>query len=445
MRKVWAIAAREYKAAVQTKAFLVSLIMMPVLMAVSIGAQVAMRLADTKATKAYAAIDRTGQLRPGLEAILERYNTKESIDEKTGVRDATEYKLAFVAPSADTPDAILQQRYELGQKVRAGEYEGLLDIGPAALDVLPPGREADDRQKVLFLSEKAEASDFRRWAQRVVNEAVHKKRLADKGVAADVADPALAFVFVQNEGLPERDPATGALRVAQAGSREMAIARPGLLLVMMYMFVLLGAMPAMQGVVEEKQQRIAEVLLGSVTPFGLMLGKLLGVVGVSLTVSIVYLGGGYIALAAIGLGDIIAGPLLAWFVVYLVLAVLMYGSLFMAVGAAAGDMKETQTLSMPVMMLATLPMLMLGPVLRDPGSSLAVAGSFVPFATPMLMVARLASPVAVPWWHPVVGVVLVLAVTAGCVWAAGRIFRVGLLMQGKGVKFADLARWVVSG
>jgi len=100
---------------------------------------------------------------------------------------------------------------------------------------------------------------------------------------------------------------------------------------------------------------------------------------------------------------------------------------------------------MPVMLLVALPMMLLGAVVQDPNGPVAVAVSFFPFSTPMIMMARLGVPPGVPWWQPVAGVGLVLVTTMACVWAAGRIFRVGLLMQGKGVKIADLARWVVHG
>src|SRR5204862_1095554 len=123
-------------------------------------------------------------------------------------------------------------------------------------------------------------------------------------------------------------------------SRIANILIPVALIVLMYLLILVGASPAMQGVVEEKQQRIAEVLLGSVTPFGLMLGKLLGVVAVALTVGGIYFTGGYFALSRYGMTEVLTAGLLAWFLVYLVLAVLMYASLFIAVGAAAGGIKE---------------------------------------------------------------------------------------------------------
>jgi ABC-2 type transport system permease protein len=176
-----------------------------------------------------------------------------------------------------------------------------------------------------------------------------------------------------------------------------------------------------------------------------MLGKLLGVVGVALTVAAVYaVVGGAIA-RRYGVGDLLSPELLAWFFLFLVLAVLTYASLFVAVGAAASDIKETQSLLMPIMLMAAMPMLMLGVVLQDPNGTIAMAGSFFPFTAPMFMTARVAVPPGIPLWQPLLGVAIVLATVLACVWAAGRIFRVGLLMQGKGVKFADLARWVIRG
>src|ERR1700682_1087140 len=115
-----------------------------------------------------------------------------------------------------------------------------------------------------------------------------------------------------------------------------------------------------------------------------------------------------------------------WFVVYQALAVLMYGSLFIAIGAACTDMKETQNLLWPVMLLAMLPLFVVGGVMREPSSPVATGLSFSPFATPMLMIARQAVPPVLPWWQPALGVVLVLATTLLCVYAAGRIFRVGM-------------------
>jgi ABC-2 type transport system permease protein len=146
-----------------------------------------------------------------------------------------------------------------------------------------------------------------------------------------------------------------------------------------------------------------------------------------------------------GVADVLPPALIVWFVLFLVLALLLYGSLFIAIGAAAGDVKDTQTLMLPVVVVACLPFFALGPIMQDPNGPIAVACTWFPFATPFLLVARQSVPPGVPAAEMAGGIALVLATTLGCVWAAGRIFRVGLLMQGKGAKFGDLFRWVLKG
>src|SRR5262249_10800663 len=148
-------------------------------------------------------------------------------------------------------------------------------------------------------------------------------------------------------------------------NRVAAVLAPGLIMVLMFMLVLMSATPLMQGVVEEKMQRIAEVLLGSVQPFQLMLGKLIGMAAVSLTIAAVYIGGAYWAAHHYGLAEHAPLSLVLWFILFQTLAALMYGSLFIAVGAACTDMRETQNLLWPVMLLASLPMFILGNVLRE--------------------------------------------------------------------------------
>jgi len=329
--------------------------------------------------------------------------------------------------------------------VQRKEFEGVLEIGPQVFQVVPPDAKEDDRTGARFQSEKEMDRGFSGWARRMLNDCVQLERFQKVKVSPEMVREIQSRVPLVNKGLTKRNPVTGAIEDATEETRIAGFILPIALIMLMFMMVLIGAMPAMQGVVEEKQQRIAEVLLGSVTPFQLMLGKLIGVVAIALTVSGVYLAGGLYVATRFGFLELIGAKLVAWFLVYLILAVFMYGSMFMAVGAAAGDMKETQALQMPIMMVFVLPMMLLGAVLRDPGGPIAVWGSFIPFSAPMLMMARLAGPTSVPLWHAVVAAAGVIATTLICVWGAGRIFRVGLLMQGKGVKFGDLIKWAVSG
>jgi len=168
-------------------------------------------------------------------------------------------------------------------------------------------------------------------------------------------------------------------------------------------------------------------------------------VGVSATLAAVYLGGAYWAAHRYGYAQYIPLDLLVWFGVYQALAVLMIGSLFIAVGAACTDMRETQTMLWPVMLLVTLPMFVWVNVIREPNSTFSTWVSLFPFATPMLMLGRQAVPPGIPWWQPVLGIVLVLLTTVLCVYVAGRIFRVGLLLQGKGAKVSEMVKWVFRG
>jgi ABC-2 type transport system permease protein len=447
VHKLWTIAAREYRAAVKTKAFVISLVLVPVLWAVSIGVQVLVKKAEDKSTKTFAVVDRTPgrQVAAAVAEAVKYRNQYATKDPETGQQDKPLFEITQVEPSADDRDAILRQRYDLSQRCLAGEFEGFLEIGPDVFAMLPPGQPPDERHEIRYQSGKPGSGEFGRWADRAANEGIQQHRFAEHHVSVELVRRLQQPVPLKSKGLTQRNPVTGELRDATDESRVANFALPAVLIVLMYFMILVGASPAMQGVVEEKQQRVSEVLLGSVSPFTLMLGKLLGVVGVALTIGVLYATAGYALAAKYGVTGALSPGLLAWFFLFLSLAVLMYASLFIAVGAAAGDIKETQGLLMPVMLMAALPMMLLGAVLQDPNGVVAVVGSFFPFTSPMLMTARVAVPPGIPWWQPVVGTGLVVATSLACVWAAGRIFRVGLLMQGKGVKLADLARWVIRG
>jgi ABC-2 type transport system permease protein len=201
----------------------------------------------------------------------------------------------------------------------------------------------------------------------------------------------------------------------------------------------------LNSVLEEKMQRIAEVLMGSIPPFQLMLGKLLGTVAVSITMAAVYLTGAYIALERTGYAQYFPWHMVWWFVAFQILAVFMFGSIFIAIGAAVTDMKEAQSMMTPVMLLLVAPMFVWLNIVREPNSTMALAMSLFPPATPMLMVIRQSVPPGIPLWQPLLGVGVVLVSTLLCVFAAGRVFRVGILMQGKGAKVSELVRWAIRG
>jgi ABC-2 type transport system permease protein len=451
MRKVLVIAAREYKAAVRTKSFIVSLLLMPVLMAGSAGIQILFHKQVDTEDKRFAVVDRTpgGKVYEGLEEAARRRNETQTVDPETQEKTKSAFFLVRIEPARDDPAAVDQQRLELSERVLHGEFMGFVEIGPDVLRLQPkatgsrPG--ADDRMFIRYQTNRPTYDAFPRWAEGAINEAILARRWQEAGLPSQNMAGILSPVLLQSAGLSHRDAATGAIVDPPKAHIVARYAVPAILVALMFMMVMLASTPAMQGVVEEKMQRIAEVLLGSVRPFELMTGKLLGLMGVSLTVAAVYLTGAYWAAHHYGVVSFLPPELLAWFVAYQVLAVLMYGSLFLAIGAAASDIKETQTLVLPVVMIACIPMFILGMALEDPNHPLVAAMSFFPPVTPMLMLARQATPPGIAWWQPALAILWVVVVTLLCIYAAGRIFRVGILMQGKGVKLGQMVKWVFQG
>ncbi|HUR53775.1 MAG TPA: ABC transporter permease [Gemmataceae bacterium] len=449
MRKVWVVARREYRAAVRTKAFVVSIVLMPALMLASIGIQVLFKKLEDTGEKKFVVVDRTGgELAAALSAAAEKYNQHLAIDPETKKQVASRIQIEVVPPSDGSPDAVAAQRYELSQRVSRDEIEGIVEIGPKVFEVrgdpFRPKDKVDDAAAVRFQAKKPAQRQFTAWAEQALNAEIRLRRFRDRGIDPAAVAAAQESVPLKYHALTRLTPA-GTYEDARQGAQLANFFLPAVLIALMFMVVMVGATPAMHGVVEEKGQRIAEVLLGSLSPLELMAGKLLGLVGVSLTMAVVYLAGGYVVAQRYGVADMLSPALMVWFGVFLVLALLIYGSLFIAVGAAAGDVKDTQTLLLPVMLVACLPFFALGPIMQDPNGPIAVACSWFPFATPFLLVARQSVPPGVPAAQMAGGIAVVLATTLGCVWAAGRIFRVGLLAQGKGAKFGDLFRWVLKG
>jgi len=437
MRKMMVIAVREYLAAVRTKTFLIGLLLMPVMMGGSVVMQWLLRdMVDTR-DKKFALVDRTpGQLlQDTIAADVAKYDQTQIFDPESKQQVKPRFVVEKVAPSAASQEAIARQHLDLSEQVRAGRLAGFLEVsGPDFFHIV-----------LRYQTNRPVDDDFAKYVKDVTEKAVRDKLSWQAGLPPGTLETLLRPAKLESRGLTTRDPETGAILEASEQSRVASLVIPAGLMILMFMVVFMSAAPLMQGVVEEKMQRIAEVLLGSVRPFALMMGKLLGMVGVSLTIAAVYLGGAYWAARRFGFGEFLTVDVLASFALFQCLAALMYGSLFIAIGAACTDMKETQNLLWPVLLLSMLPLFVLGSVVREPNSPVATGFSFFPFATPMLMIARQAVPPGVPWWQPAVGAVLVLATTLLCVYAAGRIFRVGLLMQGKGARIGEMARWVFRG
>jgi ABC-type Na+ efflux pump permease subunit len=209
------------------------------------------------------------------------------------------------------------------------------------------------------------------------------------------------------------------------------------------MFVMTAAPQLMNQVLEEKMQRISEVLISAVSPFQLMLGKLLAGVGVSLTLAVIYLAAIVWALNHWGVGQFVPPSAYFWILVLLVFAMLTYGAIFSALGSACTELRDAQSLMMPVMIILMVPMFAWGPILESPNGTVAVALTFRPHADD-LPGARASSP-GPPAWEFAAATAMCLATTIAFVWASGRIFRIGILAQSKAPSFRKLVGWVFSG
>lgn len=438
MRKVLVVAVREFQAAVKTKAFILTMLAMPVFMFASFGIQLYMRDKVDITEKRVAVLDYSpgGKL---FDALVDA-SAKREIHKGEGEARRQVKPKFVIERTQGLPEDALQAALAMSDRVRKREIFAFLIIGADAIQ----SPSDTSKTSVEYYSNSPTYDDFVDWARDVLNREITNARFATLNLDRELVEKATRRTWIANLGLVSQD-SEGKIVPAERTNELANIFVPMGMMMLMFMAVMVGATPLTQSVIEEKMARIAEVLLGSIRPFDLMLGKLLGTVGVSLTIVTFYLVGGFVAINRAGYGQFFPVHAVWWFVVFQSLAVLLYGSIFTAIGAAVSDMKEAQSIITPVMLVLVAPMFVWLNVVKEPSSTLSVALSLIPPATPMLMTLRQAVPPGVPFWQPALGVVLVLITTLICVFAAGRIFRVGLLMQGRGAKLGEMLRWVVKG
>jgi ABC-type Na+ efflux pump permease subunit len=196
--------------------------------------------------------------------------------------------------------------------------------------------------------------------------------------------------------------------------------------------------------IEEKSSRVVEVLLSAVSPMQLMAGKLLGHMGISLLAMSLYIGLGLLGLASFSLFGLLDPSLIFYLFLFFVLSFFMIGSLMMAAGAAVNELREAQSLMMPMMLILMAPWFLWVPISRDPNSTLSVVASFIPPVNTFAMLLRMASTSPPPAWQVWLSVGVGVIGVIGAVWVAAKIFRIGLLMFGKPPDFRTLVRWVRS-
>jgi ABC-2 type transport system permease protein len=438
IRKVWTIAKREYGAMVVTKAFLISIALMPVLMFGSIFFASRMENMGDVTDKTIVIVDGSGgALAADLKHAAAEHN---ALVTSSGSEPqlATARYIIEPHPADELTD---EDRLALSDRVRSEEIKAFVEIPPG---ILSSNVASGPPPAVNFYAQNAMLSQERGWIEQTLNGAVTTRRLESLQLNVEAVKQATAPVPVNPLGLVKKS-ADGTIRGAEDGRSLAGIFAPLGFMMMMFMVIFMSAQPLLESVMEEKAGRIAEVLLGSVNASQLMLGKLLGNVAGSLSVMAIYAAGAYLVAAYKGWTDWIPLDMAPWFLIYQVLAVLLFSSIFMAVGAAVNQLKEAQSMLLPVWLVLVSPMFVWLQIVREPNGTLARWMSFFPPATPLVMVLRQASGAVIPTWQVVASLVLLVVATLLCVFIAGRVFRVGLLWQGKSPRFRELLAWAWRG
>ncbi len=231
---------------------------------------------------------------------------------------------------------------------------------------------------------------------------------------------------------------------------------------LIYFILLIYGTQVMMGVMEEKTNRIAEIIVSSVKPFQLMLGKILGIGLVALTqflLWIIFVVIVYNVTRSTGSGDALSGvvgqtqdifssinvPLVLFcFGFYFLGGFFFYAALYAAIGSAVNeDMREAQSLSFPVTLLVIFSIAVMTMAMNDPTGSIAVWGSLIPFSSPIVMMARIpfGVPGTVPWWQLGLSMALLVIGFLFTVWLSGKIYRTGILMYGKKVSWKEMIKW----
>ncbi len=257
--------------------------------------------------------------------------------------------------------------------------------------------------------------------------------------------------------------------------------------IIIYMLILVFGAQVMRGVIEEKTSRIVEVIISSVKPFELMMGKIIGVGLVGLTQFLLWvlLTGSIITVFQLSYGvgsgpkaspdynagskvlsqqqlaqynagseqdedtikqvmkavDTVDFPVILFaFMLYFIGGYLLYSSLYAAIGAASESETDTQQFMLPVTVPLIFSMVMMGYVINNPFSSLSVWLSIIPFTSPIIMMIRI--PFSVPVWQVAVSLVVLIASFVFTTWLAARIYRTGILMYGKKVNYKEVWKWL---
>lgn len=424
MGKTWAVISREYLERVRSKWFVIATLFGPLLLAIMmiVPAWLSIRSGRTADLREIVVVDASGV---GLGSRV----ADQLASGPRAMRTRPEVRII-------APEEVAQAETLLTREVIAGEKTGYL-----VLD-----RQTADGERARYAGRAASSIPLMERLRSTVRTSVLSLRLEEAGVDPQIARDMTTFQLqLDSERITER---------GRAGSgRVNAIFSFGLAF-LLYMTILLYGQAIMRGVIEEKQTRVAEVIVSSVRPDALLAGKVLGVGAVAFTQIGVWVITGWLLatfraplLSAMGLPAMpfqmpaISPTFGVLLLLLFALGFIFYAALFAAVGAMVNTDQEAQQAATPLMMLVIFAALFIQPVLFNPSGLLAQWVTMLPFSAPILMPVRLAT-VHVPWLELAASLLILALSCVLVVWAAARIYRVGLLMYGKKPTMRELARWI---
>jgi len=413
MNKMLTVARWEFLEKVRSKAFIISLIIMPLIMVIFGVLPGLLMSKEEDRTLTLGIIDESGKL---FSEVEQRITEKYKLDSKY---DFPMYKVIDLTAMVGTED----KHEKANALMKSKSLEGYFTI-PASVF---------DSGKVEYRAKNVGNFRVQERFSRTIEEIIVEQRLTARGLNAKLVRQLMMNVNVRSIKVSEKG--------GEQESNFLETFFSSYVVLMMLMFlVMTSGQLLIRSVVEEKQNRVIEVLLSSCTSRDLMAGKILGLSGLGLVQMGVW-GLGILAFISRSQGFHIDLDVLLLSVVYFALGYLMYAGIFVAAGAPVTTEQEAQQITTYVSLTLVFQIVLAMPAMQNPDSMLIRVLSFFPLMTPAFMVLRM--PIQMPAsWEIAATIALLVVCAAGMMWVAGKIFRIAILVYGKRPSVGELWKWV---